>query len=744
MKKKRLSDNSIIFYKLYGVNLIITVVFVCLISILCSVFSSRLVLDNMITFNRNLMSEKGKILDGRIRQLDETVNQMVGEEHVFRLMMTDEQEYQKPMEILKVIRYFQNICSNNSLIKEISLLDVNRRIVITDRTKISLGEMGDYERYLKQNSFLVTDGEDGPQLEYIKRFEPVRGKKEICFILTVNQNMFTDNLLMGGSDEMMRGYLMTSGGELLPAAPRGVNGSQYGDGVDGDVREGFLAGQKLSGSISPVEKLQWKGRNLVLYKTPSRRSDLSLLAVQDYTALVHEAGALNRVIVIASVAMILVATVIIYLCSLYVYRPLKQLGNKVSGLMSGDGQGRRKNEYNLIEDVVTGLRNEKEYTLPSVVRDSIGRLVTDPFDRERFKYLKDMLHQEMGFGLNVLVVTEGEPDRDVTHLVEGFRRITEDGLEINGFFTDITAVRCVGIFNTSLSYEAFLGKIRELKQRLDEDNGITFTCCVSRGFNNWENLSLIYSETLRKLERRFFQGKNSILCEDAPVERYKNEFYSKEIEKRLIKYVTEGACKEALETLGRLTSTLSSNAPDIQYTRFVYFQICNHVIRNVLDLGGKLPREYNEKDVFEKVFKAEGIKELEQMAEQILHVCMSNFTSREKAYSNNVEKTIALLNEKYMQDLSLDDVAGEIFISAGYLSIIFKEETGYTVMEYLTYIRMNKARELLLKLPSLKVNEISGRLGYNNVQSFIRYFKKYYGETPVAYRKNRESRGDGG
>ena len=89
----------------------------------------------------------------------------------------------------------------------------------------------------------------------------------------------------------------------------------------------------------------------------------------------------------------------------------------------------------------------------------------------------------------------------------------------------------------------------------------------------------------------------------------------------------------------------------------------------------------------------------------------------------------------YEKDLSLDDVAGSVFLSSGYLSIIFKEETGYTVLEYITYIRMQKAKELILQAPALKVKDIAERLGYNNVQSFIRYFKKYYGETPMAFRK---------
>lgn len=51
MKKIKLLPRSVIFYKLYLCNILITVVFICLIAVVCSTFSSRLILDNLIDFN---------------------------------------------------------------------------------------------------------------------------------------------------------------------------------------------------------------------------------------------------------------------------------------------------------------------------------------------------------------------------------------------------------------------------------------------------------------------------------------------------------------------------------------------------------------------------------------------------------------------------------------------------------------------------------------------------------------------
>lgn len=724
MNKKRLSSKSINFYKLYLVNIFITVVFICLISFICSTYSSRMILKNMTAFNEEMVAEKSAALDERIKQLEETVNVIIGEENVFKFLMTNESYYEKPTMMLKMIRHFQNICSNNSLIEGIRLVDVKRGIVINEKTKVSIEEYGFFDRYHNQNSFVVTRGEEGKTLEFVKTFEPVRGEKDVYIILTLKEDAFTANLLIGNETEMVKSYLLTDDGDILS--------------VDGGDEIGPLISENLKKQMEGSEKLEIGGQKLMLYKHKSSISDISLAAVQDYTYLSQEAGHVTRAIIIVSILMIAIASVIIYLCSLYVYKPLKRLGHKLQGLAVKSQAMPVTNEYSLIEDVVNELQNDKAYAFPSVVRDSIRKLVMEYFDEERFEYLRRLTNQAMDFEMNALVVTECGSGKESSGIIVEFNRLIQDESEIDGFIAGLTSTRSVGIFNTNLSYEKFLDKISGVKERLETEKGLKFTCCVSRGFKNRENMNLVYTETLGTLERTFFTGKNAFIHEDAPITEYKNEYYSKEAESRLTRYVTEGKREEALETLHALTKDLSNKARDIQYTRFVYFQICNNLVRNVLDLGGRLPKGVSEKDIFKAVFGVDSIQDLVRMSEEIVEVCAANFNRQEKTYSSNVEKAVSFIAENYMRDLSLDDVAKAVFLSSGYLSIIFKDETGYTVLEYITYVRMQKAKGLLLQTPALKVKDIAEQLGYNNVQSFLRYFKKYYGETPMAFRKKEE------
>lgn len=100
-----------------------------------------------------------------------------------------------------------------------------------------------------------------------------------------------------------------------------------------------------------------------------------------------------------------------------------------------------------------------------------------------------------------------------------------------------------------------------------------------------------------------------------------------------------------------------------------------------------------------------------------------------------IEFIIDYLKEHYREDISLVSVADKLKISSGYLSIYFKEKTGINFSVYLNDVRISKAIELL-ETTELKIQEVGEAVGYQNVNSFIRMFKKISGKPPSEFRKN--------
>lgn len=96
-----------------------------------------------------------------------------------------------------------------------------------------------------------------------------------------------------------------------------------------------------------------------------------------------------------------------------------------------------------------------------------------------------------------------------------------------------------------------------------------------------------------------------------------------------------------------------------------------------------------------------------------------------------VQKYIGL---HYSEPMTLDSVASFFYISKYYLSRVFKEVTGYGYKEYVLLYRLNQAKKML-ESTNIPVLEISGLVGFKNVNHFIRVFRIHENTTPLQYRK---------
>ena len=93
------------------------------------------------------------------------------------------------------------------------------------------------------------------------------------------------------------------------------------------------------------------------------------------------------------------------------------------------------------------------------------------------------------------------------------------------------------------------------------------------------------------------------------------------------------------------------------------------------------------------------------------------------------------LQEHLSEDISLSVLAEEFHLSAQYISQLFKSEIGVNFLAYLTNIRMERAKKLLLST-ALPIGEISEQLGFGDYRVFTKVFKKSEGVTPSQYRRD--------
>ena len=105
-----------------------------------------------------------------------------------------------------------------------------------------------------------------------------------------------------------------------------------------------------------------------------------------------------------------------------------------------------------------------------------------------------------------------------------------------------------------------------------------------------------------------------------------------------------------------------------------------------------------------------------------------------------LKTAVDFIDSHYMdEEISLNTVANVANVSSNHFSALFSQNMGQTFIEYLTSLRMNKAKELL-RCTGMRSSEIAGEIGYKDAHYFSYLFKKTQGMTPSDYRKAREDK----
>ncbi|MBP1965341.1 helix-turn-helix transcriptional regulator [Paenibacillus aceris] len=122
--------------------------------------------------------------------------------------------------------------------------------------------------------------------------------------------------------------------------------------------------------------------------------------------------------------------------------------------------------------------------------------------------------------------------------------------------------------------------------------------------------------------------------------------------------------------------------------------------------------------------------DLLQMLNELEHIFESNLSKKRNPIIEQAERYV---KSRYAEELSLQILASRLNVNNIYLGRLFKEETGVYFSDYLNYIRLERAKELLAST-LMKVSDIAGQIGFVDSNYFFRKFKQDTGLSPTEYR----------
>lgn len=140
------------------------------------------------------------------------------------------------------------------------------------------------------------------------------------------------------------------------------------------------------------------------------------------------------------------------------------------------------------------------------------------------------------------------------------------------------------------------------------------------------------------------------------------------------------------------------------------------------------------------------LQRMEEASAYVAGIMSKALELREMAAGNRyrdiVRRVMQYIDENYAdEELSLNLLAAQVNFSPNHLSMVFSQQTGQTLIKYLTDVRMNKAKELL-RCTGKKSSVISAEVGYKDPHYFSYLFKKTQGMTPTQFRSGQSGQPD--
>lgn len=247
-----------------------------------------------------------------------------------------------------------------------------------------------------------------------------------------------------------------------------------------------------------------------------------------------------------------------------------------------------------------------------------------------------------------------------------------------------------------------------------------------------EELEKSYREALRALRD---SRARVIHTDDVQQNGQYDEAFPEDTEKRLFRLMEMGDTEGMSQELNAFFDWMVRCYPeDINNIRLKVLEYIIWAERIAFEAGAINYGFSYRRDYLDIAMGCADYEELRKwFQDKMASICHSIRDQREEQSDSAVKRAMSYIEENYSRDISLDEVSREVNISPYYFSKVFKEESGENFIEYLTRIRIDKAKEML-RHPGTSVKEISVQCGYADPNYFSRIFKKQTDMTPREYK----------
>ncbi len=392
------------------------------------------------------------------------------------------------------------------------------------------------------------------------------------------------------------------------------------------------------------------------------------------------------------------------------------------------------------------VEKSREYIKQYVIDKITGTLYTEYADiKKLFEENSLTIYNRDIAVITARIMTNGElpahlPDPDA---IKGFSEYAQGYLSAH-FPYVLATVKESGLFTAILgldeanTYNYVREKIHDLYNKTEPEYKDNLIIGAGKIYETIMNAYNSYCEALISLNYNISSSNrvcffDNLAKGNSMDSKNITEFYSK-----LENIISKRNIDEVRIILDELEPLIIQNYYLYDYDLKSFFYQLASIPVNIL-----LKNNLRIKDVFEDgvninniVNSVETVVEFKARYIQIIEKVISFLEKKSDLYvRKDIEKIKNFINSHFCDSsISLNLIADKIGLTPAYVSKLFKQELGISYVEYITDLRINRARELL-ENHNYRIYEIAEMTGYSNTNYFISLFKKHVGVSPAEYRK---------
>ncbi|QNK59174.1 helix-turn-helix domain-containing protein [Paenibacillus sp. PAMC21692] len=513
-------------------------------------------------------------------------------------------------------------------------------------------------------------------------------------------------------------------------------------------------------------EIRLSGKKYLLAYVNSERYGWKYYSLTPLSALNQESRSTFQFIVAISVTFLILGVVFSFIFSIKIYNPIRKISEIVNGFEELDESAPYKNDFEYIGKNIKQMHDKstqiKKHSM-QISREFLDYTFYDvfmgrPVEPDTLKVLNNILRDEWLFSGNRYVCLnvwfqfseafyEEVQDTDRLIILSKLKNVVsalsrEDTRAYVQEYNDLLFV-CV----VNMDEDNEKGVLDNIIQNIHATFSFDFKYCrifigSGRSCTELSDLRHSFNEAMTALQRRNAQEKFQVIHAEAT--KVENSFlYSSQEENQLINAINSGDLNAVTDNVRLIMEKNQKNNSSYQAMNGLY----NEMIRTGYKLMTVKGMHYEHISMEAKTFHTSPDKLVIRNEEQYekLIAFYAQIIEAEKDRSQNLS-SIVITTMDYIQthlehDLYLEKISEQMGISTKYLSKIFKEQTGNNLTDYISLLRISKAKQLLIE-SDFSVNEVAEKVGIFNRTTFLRTFKKYEGVSPLEFKKLHEQKKD--